>query len=60
MPTSFSSKENKSFQNCLKTTNILGSYKLINNPTYGHAIKAYQELKKRKNKEAMRKTMKDR
>jgi hypothetical protein len=32
---------------------------LVNHPTYGHAIKAYNELRKRKQKELMRKTARD-
>ena len=56
LPNDLASKENKSFRESLKKVNIQGSYKLVNHPTYGHAIKAYNELIKRKQKDSMRKT----
>lgn len=59
LPNDLASKENKSFKEALKKANIQGSYKLVNHPTYGHAIKAYNELRKRKQKELMRKTARD-
>jgi len=44
MPVQFAAIENQKFSDRLKKANILGSYKLINSPTYGHALKAYNEL----------------
>ena len=40
--------ENHSFSDRIQKTNILGSYKLENHPKYGHAMKAYNELRFRK------------
>lgn len=59
LPNDLASKENKSFKEALKKANIQGSYKLVNHPTYGHAIKAYNELRKRKQKELMRRTSRE-
>ncbi|CAM5999760.1 unnamed protein product [Sphagnum balticum] len=42
MPTQFKDIGNAWYSNRLRKTNILGSYKLVNNPKYGHAIKAYK------------------
>lgn len=44
MPVQWASVENAQYSERLTRANILGSYKLINNPKYGHALKAYNEL----------------
>jgi hypothetical protein len=44
MPVQFAAIENQQFSDRLQKSNILGSYKLINNPNFGHALKAYNEL----------------
>jgi hypothetical protein len=36
--------ENQNYGDRIQKSNIHGSYKLINHPTYGHALKAYNEL----------------
>jgi hypothetical protein len=48
IPVQWAAVENAQFSERLKKANILGSYKLINNPKYGHALKAYNELISRK------------
>jgi len=42
VPVQFASIENKRFSERIKNANVLGSYKIVNNPTYGHAIKAFK------------------
>lgn len=44
MPVQWAAVENAQFSERLNKANILGSYKLTNNPKYGHALKAYNEL----------------
>lgn len=44
LPVSLAAVENTNFVERIRKTNILGSYKVANNPTYGHAVKAYKEL----------------
>lgn len=48
IPVEWAAIENQSFSDRIHKTNILGSYKLVNHPTYGHALKAYNELIHRK------------
>lgn len=43
--------ENVNYADRLRKSNILGSYKLINNPVFKHAYKAYKDLEKRLLKE---------
>ena len=47
-PVEWAAIENHSFNDRIQKTNILGSYKLTNHPKYGHAMKAYNELRFRK------------
>ncbi len=51
MPVQWAAIENQQYSDRIQKVNILGSYKLANNPTYGHAIKAYKELIFRSKKE---------
>jgi hypothetical protein len=53
MPVQWAAVENAQFSERLNKANILGSYKLVNNPKYGHALKAYNELifREKKNRE---------
>lgn len=44
LPVSLAAVENTPYAERIRKTNILGSYKVTNNPHYGHAIKAYKEL----------------
>ena len=48
LPVTYAAIENSNYADRLRKSNILGSYKLVNNPTYKHAYKAYKELLKRK------------
>lgn len=41
MPVEWAPIENQSFSDRIQKTNVLGSYKMVNHPVYGHAIKAY-------------------
>lgn len=47
MPVEWAAIENNNFADRIQKTNILGSYKLVNHPIYGHAMKAYNELRYR-------------
>ncbi len=47
LPVVFSSIENADYANRLRTSNIVGSYKLTNHPVYKHPFKAFMELMKR-------------
>ena len=51
LPVSLAAVENTSYGDRIGKTNILGSYKIENNPKYGHPIKAYKELIRRQNLE---------
>lgn len=42
LPVQFAAVENANYADRLKKVNIIGSYKLINHPVFGHAIKAYK------------------
>jgi len=44
VPVEWAAIENQSFSDRIQKTNIHGSYKLVNHPKYGHAMKAYNEL----------------
>ena len=44
VPVEWAAIENQSFSDRIQRTNVLGSYKLVNHPLYGHALKAYKEL----------------
>ena len=44
VPIEWAAIENQSFSDRINKTNVLGSYKLVNHPTYGHPMKAYNEL----------------
>lgn len=48
VPVEWAAIENHNFSDRLHKTNILGSFKLVHHPTYGHAMKAYNELIYRK------------
>lgn len=56
MPIQWASIENQQFSDRIQKVNILGSYKLANNPTYGHAIKAFKELAYRSKKQGFDET----
>ena len=47
LPVVFSAIENVDYASRLRKSNILGSYKLINNPIYRHPYNVYSELMKR-------------
>ena len=48
VPVEWAAIENHSFADRLQKSNILGSYKLTNHPKFGHALKAYNQLRYRK------------
>jgi len=54
MPIAFKDIQTVQYSARVSKANILGSYKLINNPVYGHAVKAYKEviLKQKKSRMA--------
>lgn len=56
VPVQWAAIENHSFNDRLMETNILGSYKIVNHPTYGHALKAFNELQFRMKKRDMEET----
>lgn len=56
MPVQWAAIENQQYSDRIQKVNILGSYKLANNPTYGHAIKAYKELVYRSKKQGFDET----
>jgi len=41
MPMAYAPVENKQFSDRISKANILGSYKVVNSPQYGHALKAF-------------------
>lgn len=47
LPVTLASLENENYGERIKNSNILGSYKIAKNPVFGHAYKAYKELKGR-------------
>lgn len=51
LPVTLATIENVNYADRLRKSNILGSYKLINNPVFKHAYKAYKDLEKRLLKE---------
>lgn len=51
LPVTMAAVENVNYADRLRKSNILGSYKLSNNPTFKHAYKAYKDLEKRLDKE---------
>jgi hypothetical protein len=42
IPLENASQQAAKYEDRLQRTNILGSYKLVNNPVYGHAIMAFK------------------
>lgn len=55
VPVEWAAIENTSFADRIQKSNILGSYKIVNHPVYGLAMKAYNELIHR-NKKALEET----
>ena len=51
LPVTMAAMENMNYADRLKKTNILGSYKIINNPAFKHPYKAYRDLVKRLEKQ---------